>query len=211
MVSFKKAVDELTKHALSEIARKYDSGDSRRPYHNTTHTLHVIGDVNTLGRLAKLHSAENQLLQVAAAFHDVVHNGDDDPTNERKSADYAVKCMKGYPVFSKAHIKVVQKAILATKCIQKYPKITQSPGKDYMSQLVCDADLASFGKPFDEFYESAMYYFEELYGAGHESTDQYAKYIQAEIVLLGNHEFWTNEANTLFPNIATNIVNLRKL
>ena len=206
------ASNELVDTALAEISAKYDSGDDRRAYHNSTHTEQVVVDSSSLAHTYGLNPHDHALLRIAAAFHDIIHNGDSNPANESDSADYVAQCMIRYPCFSPEDIQIVRRAVLTTTCSQKYPKIIQTPlQNEPVSLLVCDADLASFGKPFEDFYPSAMRFFTELHPLDDETSEQYRKFIQTEITLLTNNEYWSKEARKLFPHIAENVTSLKAL
>lgn len=207
MTTVEYATTELIAHALYEISHKYDaSGQSPRAYHNLSHTTAVISDTALLCEKSGLEVHETLLLKISAAFHDVIHNGDSDPDNEQNSASYARLKMSLYDCFSEKDTQAVVSAILATKCPKKYPKIIQSPSPgNIMDQLVCDADLASFGKPFDQFISSANSYFFELNPKGMLDSEAYSKFLDAEKVILGNHRFWTKEARKEFPHTRENV------
>lgn len=207
------ACEELIEHARREIMTLYSpDGPSPRAYHNITHTDNVVADVHLLATNASLNSDDNALLRLAAAYHDLVHNGDGDPDNELHSANRAVADMTAYGCFDQIHIDLVRTAILATKCSSKYPKIVQTPHKDdTFSQLLCDADLASFGKPYIEFITGANCFFNELYPELDLADIQYQRFINAEITLLSNHTFWTEHARFAFHHVKQNIQHLEQL
>jgi predicted metal-dependent HD superfamily phosphohydrolase len=151
-----------------------------------------------------ISTREARLCVLAAAFHDVVHNGDSAPDNEEQSADFAEALMKTNKEFTHQDIKHVRHMILATKCSQKYPKLIQTPlPHDYAAKLLCDADKASFGKPYEEFYESAMHYFHEIHGEQLTQTEL-GRFLGLEHTLLCNHSFWTKEADIAFPHTKDN-------
>lgn len=205
MDPFEQACEDLINIAQQRIADEYDGGrPNYRAYHNSNHTQSVINATVELCKHANTPHRKASLCKLAAAYHDVVHNGDSDPANEQLSADFATTMMKTSKLFTAQDVKHVQHMILATKCTQKYPKIIQSPpSHDYESKLLCDADLASFGKPYDEFYASAMNYFYELHGQD-ASDEELRKYKYIERTLLQNHSFWTEEANSLYPHAPEN-------
>ena len=203
MDAFYRAVEELISIALKRIANEYDEGGPNfRAYHNTTHTTNAIESAQKLSEVAqakaRITDREAALCMLAAAYHDVVHNGDADPENEQLSADFASTMMQSYTEFTHDDIKRVQHMILATKCTQKYPRIVQSPAPhDYPAKLLCDADLSSFGKPFDDFLGSSLSFFRELYPDPDDS--QLSRFLDAQIQLLSNHTYWTSEATEAYP------------
>jgi len=213
MHGFIEASEQLRLYALGCIKHQYSLGSkTSRPYHNTEHTNSAIHSAKLLAEAVQLPQRDSLLLSIAAAFHDYVHNGDSDPNNELRSADVVDKKMREHQIFTDSDIERVKQMILATNCTAKYPKIVQSPREnDICSMILCDADLSSFGKPYDEFIKSADYYFEELYPHSNKNSDLYSKYLKAEIVILRNHEFWTNQASDLFPHRLQNIQRLEEL
>ena len=213
MHAFREASEQLEQYALEFIEQEYGvAGKSPRPYHNVEHTSSAARSARLLANAIGLSQRDSLLLTIAAAFHDFVHRGDSDLDNERLSADEADKKMREYPVFTDTDIDRVRRMILATHCTAKYPKIVQSPTEeDVLAKILCDADLSSFGKPYEEFMKSSDYYFKELYPGVDKDSVQYKKYLEAEIVILGNHEFWTTEASDMFPHSAKNIQKLQKV
>jgi len=211
MNEFEQAVDELIDIAQKRIKQEYgEGGPNYHAYHNTAHTQSAIDAAVALCERASIPPRESGLCRLAVAFHDVVHNGDSAPDNEQLSADFASTMMKTSRLFTSKDIKHVEHVILATKCVQKYPKIIQSPlPHDYLAKLVCDADLSSFGKPYEDFYNSAIAFYVELYG-NKENPVQLRKYLEVELTLLSNHTFWTKEAEELFPNASDNYKILAK-
>ena len=200
MDAFEQTCEDLIEIAQRRIAEEYDEGCPHyHAYHNSTHTQNVIDATLKLCERAGTPRRKACLCKLAAAYHDIVHNGDSAPENEPLSADFAAIMMKTSKHFTTHDIKRVQHMILATICTQKYPKITQSPlPHDYEAKLLCDADKAGFGKPYDEFIKSAMDFFHELHG-DEAGDEELRKYNEIECTLLSNHSFWTKEANELFP------------
>ncbi len=211
MHGFTEASEQLIQYALESIEQRFGlASKSPKPYHNIEHTSFAIDSAKSLAKCSHLPQRDSLLLTVAAAFHDFVHNGDSDPANEQLSAEEAEKKMREHPVFTSTDINRVRRMILATNCTAKYPKIIQSPTEDDVcAKILCDADLSSFGKPYEEFMASASYYFDELYPGVEKDSDQYKRYLEAEIVILSNHEFWTTEASDMFPHTAENIQRLK--
>lgn len=215
MEAFERAVIELVSIARQQIASKYDHEKLEyRAYHNSTHTTQVIEAAHLLSEMAvknnKVSLREARLCVLAAAFHDVIHNGDSAPDNEEQSADFAETLMKSSQEFTHQDIKHVRHMVLATKCTQKYPKLIQSPlPHDYAAKLLCDADKASFGKPYEEFYKSAMCYFHEIHGDATSDVELH-KFLEVECTLLSNHSFWTNEAGIAFPHTKDNCKQLQR-
>lgn len=208
MDAFEQAVIELIAIARQRVSTEYDTGLNFRAYHNSNHTTQVVEAAHLLSELAlknkHISMREARLCVLAAAFHDVVHNGDSDPNNEKLSAEFVATLMRSVKAFTRQDIKQVEHMILATKCTQKYPKLIQSPPPhDYTAMLICDADTAMFGKPYDEFKQSYIAYFHEINGMD-AGESQLHKFLEVERTLVSNHSFWTSEAKILFPHAEEN-------
>ncbi len=106
-------------------------------YHNLWHTAQeVLPMAQRLGAAAGLPPAEAQLLQVAAAFHDlgfVVQTHE----HERVGAALAAEALPGLG-FTPPEVGVVQGMIMATR-------LPQSPAT-HLEALLADADLDVLGR-----------------------------------------------------------------
>lgn len=213
MDEYLRASNYLVNHALTYVSQNYDfNGLSPRAYHNSAHTQSVVDAVKLVANSASVDEHDRLLLLIAASFHDYIHLGDANPDNEHHSAEQAMIKMREYTIFDDSDISRVKAMILSTKCTSKYPMLVQSPSEyDVCAKILCDADLSSFGEPYNVFIKSADRYFEELYPNSSKNHEEYRKYLLAEIVILNNHRFWTTAATDLFPNTKSNARTLNNL
>ena len=110
--------------------------DPRLGYHNLSHTLDVMEQVEIIAKLEKVNDKHDLLLlKTAAAFHDsgflIIYKN-----HEEKSCDIASDSLKN--VFNEEDIKKICGMIMATK-------IPQTP-HTLLEQIICDADLDYLGR-----------------------------------------------------------------
>jgi len=208
------AADSLSRMALEEIEDLYGAG-GRFPqkYHNLEHTRDVINATQAIGLFAlekdKIQPIDIPLLIVASAWHDRYYDPRNKGENEIKSAGLAVKEMQRYTCFEPEHYKAVTEIILATTVSSFFPRIVQNVDPtDYRTGIIADADLSSFGMPFDGFKPRAFAYLGELVETNQQRLMQY---LDGECVLLTNHRWHTPEASELFPHAMDNVVAIRGL
>jgi len=108
-----------------------DSSCSLLPFHDLSHTREVAANASYLSKVHCLNSAEKELLQIAAWFHDTgfskAYKGHED-SSKKIAYDFLIK--QGA---SKAVIEAILCCIDATKMPQK-------PISKY-AEILCDADL----------------------------------------------------------------------
>ncbi len=132
---------------LDKLEREL-SGDLT--YHGMHHTLDVLYVTEELCYLEKVSPYEALLLKTAALFHDsgfTINNKD----HEALGCGIAKETLPRYG-FSPGEIEQVCSMIMATK-------IPQSP-KNYLEQIICDADLDYLGR--DDFFSIGNTLYEEL-------------------------------------------------
>ncbi|MEO6870469.1 MAG: YitT family protein [Ginsengibacter sp.] len=104
-------------------------------YHNVQHTKNVIKAAEYLGERENISADDMSLLKTAALFHDSgfikSHN-----QHETHSCEIAKKNLPQFK-YSPAQVEQICTMIMATKVPQK--------PKDYLSRLLCDADLYYLG------------------------------------------------------------------
>jgi len=111
--------------------------DGSRKYHNLEHIDFCFKELDPVITLA----ANPTVVKAATFFHDVIYNTHR-RDNEKRSADYAAKCIQqlgGTRDFWRA----VRKVILATR------HRGDAQGAD--EQFMCDIDLAGLGQPYERF------------------------------------------------------------
>ena len=110
--------------------------DPRLGYHNLSHTIDVMEQVEIIAKQEQINDKHDLLLlKTAAVFHDsgflVIYKN-----HEEKSCDIASKSLKN--VFNEEDIKKICGMIMATK-------IPQTP-HTLLEQIICDADLDYLGR-----------------------------------------------------------------
>jgi predicted metal-dependent HD superfamily phosphohydrolase len=110
--------------------------DPRLGYHNLSHTLDVMEQVEIIAKQEKVNDKHDLLLlKTAAVFHDsgflIIYKN-----HEEKSCDIASESLKN--VFNEEDIKKICGMIMATK-------IPQTP-HTLLEQIICDADLDYLGR-----------------------------------------------------------------
>lgn len=168
-------------------------------YHNLWHTEHdVIPAVKRLAQCSNLTGEESDLLQVAAAFHDVgfveVYEG-----HEQKGAEMAAEVLPRHG-FSPQQVARVQGMILATA-------LPQSP-KNLLEEILADADLDVLGR--DDFFERNQALRQELLLRGAEISLE--KWYASQLRFLQDHSYFTVAARALREETkAANIARLKEL
>ena len=118
------------------LSRLDNELDRRLGYHNVTHTLDVLEQVQVLAKQERVTDDHDQLLlKTAAVFHDsgflfVYKN------HEERGCEIASDSLRN--ILSEEDIRKVCGMIMATK-------IPQSP-KTLLEQIICDADLDYLGR-----------------------------------------------------------------
>lgn len=153
-------------------------------YHNLWHTRDdVMVAAVTLGRLSRLGAEELQLLQVAAAFHDLGfvsrYQG-----HEIASARIAAQELPRFG-FGPVQIEQVIGMIVATR-------LPQSP-RTHLEALLADADLDVLGR--DDFFMRNEALRAEHAAYGRPTTD--AQWLQQQRDFLQGHRYFTAVARSI--------------
>lgn len=120
---------------FQKIVKNY--GEPSRFYHNLNHINNCLVEFSQFASLAK----DERAIEMALWYHDFIYNPQRND-NEEKSAAYALGVAKGL-FLPEDFCRKVRDLILATK----HDRISQDPD----GQLMADIDLASLGKPWEEF------------------------------------------------------------
>jgi predicted metal-dependent HD superfamily phosphohydrolase len=148
------------------------------PYHNFGHAVEVYTAVSTLAGLGEVNSEDRFLLKSAALLHDIIFvPGRTD--NEERSASFARQYLPRID-YSVEQSRKVGDLVLATKMPQK--------PRDYMEQLLCDADLYNLGG--DEFFDRGEKLRQEL-GLPKETWDEF------QLGFLREHQYHTDVARKI--------------
>lgn len=220
---------QIVEAALGEIRTRY----TKERYHNPEHTGMVVAEAVELGKNLesqyRLSEKERCLLQLAAAAHDVRYDKNPrlpgyDGENEKDSAGWIETHMRAhYPdIFNEADIQMVRTAVLATRA-RPHPSynpetgwsaettIQQNVGEGgsapthLIAQLLCDADLSGFGRPWDTYTDTMTGYYLELNpNGGTEKT--WRAYLEFQNILLTNRRYFTQVARDRYgQNLLENI------
>jgi uncharacterized protein len=146
-------------------------------YHDIRHTLEVMEESKALAELCGVSKTEQELLQIAAAFHDIgyleIYDG-----HEAKSCEIVKNILPFYS-FTEAQITRICELIMTTK-------MPQSPF-DLESGILCDADLDYLGR--DDYEEKAQSLRIELESIGIKYSDE--EWLSVQINFLRNHAYHT--------------------
>ncbi|MFO0882022.1 MAG: hypothetical protein U0491_01050 [Candidatus Saccharimonadales bacterium] len=201
---------KLINDCLIELDQKYGSNSKHfLPYHNAEHAHDVMDAAVLIGKEQKLDSHTIELLELAACFHDIEHGigrGEDEKASARIASERMTSI--GYST-EDAHR--VTEMILATTVDFRDGAINQSATDDITTQIIADADLASFGRPFATFWDRSLKLRQEN---GHTSElvgQEKQDFLRSQISVLEKHSFYTEAAAQIFSHTAENIIALRAL
>lgn len=210
--------EELLSEGIKLMESKYGSGanDGEHPlaYHNKIHVEDVINAAREMIRLAiereKITISDSNLLLIAIGFHDVEQLAGSGK-NEKESGRIAGEHVRRKKIFTEDEIKRVEELIEATRGEVDNNHLTQSATDDYLSKLICDSDLANFGRPFDVFWDRSLRVHKELEERDSFSDVDYKMIALGQIILLKNHNFYTEEAREIFDQKNQNIAKLNQI
>lgn len=198
--------------ALSEVERKYGrgSGDGEIPkaYHNRTHSEEVLSATRDIAELAlktgRISSSDIFLAEIAASFHDI-EQGLGGGQNENESAKLAEEAMRKAGIFNGEDIQKVRRMILATTVHFEGAVMEQSATGEYLTQIVADADLSSLGQKPTFYWDRAERLLKEIRGTDNPAREDEVAFTKRQLILLENHQFYTEEARGLFTHKRENI------
>jgi predicted metal-dependent HD superfamily phosphohydrolase len=212
-----KRTDGLITDGLALVEQKYGLQSSDYlAYHNTEHTNDVMRAAEAIGHAAQLQGKitelDVELLILAACYHDAEHgmHGSD---NEHESIHIVTKKMFDSGAFTEHEIAKIEALIKATIVLSSTDGIIQSATNDYATQILADADLSNFGKPFKEFWDRSKKYQLEYSKVPFEELNKAAqgKFITSQIKVLQKHTYYTPEANEIFGHKLQNIEYLKNM
>jgi pantetheine-phosphate adenylyltransferase len=125
---------QMAKKTLSTIIKKYL--ESTRHYHNISHILDCINELNTL----KVEKSDYKRLFLAILFHDVIYDTKA-KDNEQKSKELFVKLAQESKL-KDVDISVISELIMATKT---------HLGTNDLENLMLDIDLSILGRDQETF------------------------------------------------------------
>lgn len=167
------------------IARLENELPTALYYHNLAHTRDdVMVAAVRLAQSAQIELYEIQLLEVAAAFHDigfVIQS----TAHELIGTQIAGQILPGFD-FTLPEIERIQGMIMATR-------LPQSPN-NLLEQLLSDADLDVLGRE-EDFFDRNNALRHEMVEQGLETTDQ--DWYLNQLIFLQNHRYFTDVAKQL--------------
>lgn len=221
------ATEQIIADAQTEIGARYE----REPYHNPPHSQFVEMEgaalAATLPPEYQLNRKEHCLLRLAASAHDVWYENPRydgyDGKNERQSAAWLAAKMREYPeVFDENDITITTLAIMGTWA-RLHPSrqkdqpwavettIQQNVGENgqrprhIIAQLLCDADLAGLGSPWETQWGTMTGYYLELNPTGG-SLETWREYLQLQRLILKNRQYYTPAAQERYrQNLLENL------
>jgi HD superfamily phosphodiesterase len=165
--TIKDAVIQLLENGLSD----------KLTYHNVSHTLYVLQQVEIIAKKENLNENDLMLLQVATLFHD--SGFIKTPINhETESCNIARKYLREFG-FTNEKIEIICGMIMATK-------IPQQP-KNKLEMIIADADLEYLGTA--SYHEIASGLYKELKNFNNNLTSK--DWLHIQIQFLENHYYFT--------------------
>ena len=214
---FEKAAWELADEALVIVDAKFGpQGSQPKGYHNLEHSRDdVVDGVVEIADLAlsrdKITLKDKTFLIIGAGFHDVTQELGSG-MNEWSSAKTARSAMRKKAIFDSGDEDTVDRIIMATRVEFKDGVMRQLvPKGDFLAELLADADLSSLGRPWETYWERATGLFTELLEGKDPTMQDKISFIETQVTLLTNHEFYTEEARECFPHQAENLESVQAI
>lgn len=204
---FMRACDGLINDGVALVASRYDGDYVAHAFHNSGHTLDVVNATRKIIQYHELDlSPEDRLLlPVAAAWHDSIHDGSRDGSNEHRSAAEVADRMRQHDIFTTRHIDRVADFVMTTIVSLEEGRIIQSINPDDLGTLIiADADLSSLGMPPEDAIPRFKRYFQEISGQQPTCNGSFMNYLFGEIALLEAHRFHTEGAQVLYSHTTSN-------
>lgn len=173
--------DRAVAYALERLRRELPP---TLTYHCAWHTEgDVLPAVRRLAQLAGVTQAEQGLLEVAAAYHDIghIHSSHD---HEAISIEIMADVLPRFS-FSPAEIERVATMILATRLPQS------ATGE--LERLLADADMDGLGR--SDFLDTSKALWQELAALGRPQS--WAQWLDTQLRFLRAHRYFTAAARTL--------------
>jgi len=164
-------------HLESVLQRLKDGLDKHYYYHDVRHTLDVIEQSQTIGKLEGVSVRDLEILKIAALFHDTgflkVRSG-----HEQASVDF-FQSADGLSTLADEDCDIIIGCIVATH-------IPQNP-KNHLARILCDADVDYLGR--EDFSLIAENLFLEMSACG-EMSDRIT-WDNLQIKFLEGHAYHT--------------------
>ena len=205
-------IQTIQQAAFSKIEQDY----GHLAYHNLTHTKFVLQSALQLGDDRNLPESEQELLTLAASAHDVIQDHDSladnyNADNERESGEWLVAHMKQHPdAFPNQDMHRILIIIAATYVKHREDGLQQSALNGHqLSELLCDADLAALGNPWEIYEPHMKTYYQELHLNG---TDKdWENFLRLQVEILREHHYYTQEAQQRFHHLRENAEQIEEM
>lgn len=212
-----KIIHQIIDEGIALIDTKYGKDSPHYlAYHNTEHARDVMDAAVRIGEIAYINGVISKddiaLLELAACYHDAEH-GKHGSENELESIAILAGKMQKTDAFTEEDIEKVTAMIKATIVQSVKGSIVQSATENYLTKILADADLCSFGKPLEIFWDRSKKLLFENTKTVFDSLgmQEKASYINRQIDVLQTHTYYTQEAFKLYPNKQENITKLRSI
>ena len=154
-------------------------------YHNIDHTLNVVEAVKEIGSKYELSAKEQEILSLAAWFHDTGYDkGPQD--HESRGAKYAREFLSKHAYPAEDLEKVVE-CILVTKMPHQPVNLLQ--------EIICDADLSHLGKKI--YWDRCSKVRQELTLAKNVVMNE-QEWVDFEMGFIVNHQYQTGVARQMY-------------
>ena len=160
-----------------------DNLPSHLYYHDYTHTIDVVNQVELIGYGEGVSDEQILLLKTAALFHDTGHTIES-KGHEAHSCVIAREWLTAYN-YSKAQIDEICSIIMATE-------MPPSP-QNLLQRIMCDSDLDYLGRT--DFIPTSNKLFKELEAMG--IMTDINEWNKLQIKFLSAHQFYTDTSNRL--------------
>lgn len=202
---------ELVNYALSEVERKYGTGEgdglNPKKYHNRAHSEEVLTAARRIAQLSleakKIAASDISLIEIAASFHDIEQDLKSGQ-NEAESAQVAEEEMRKRG-FNEEDIQKVKRMILASTVYFVDGVSKQSATDEYLTKIISDADLASLGSETHIYWKSAKRLLQEIKTTDEPPREDVIAFTEGQTPFLTNHQYYTEEAKALFIHKQENI------
>jgi predicted metal-dependent HD superfamily phosphohydrolase len=208
----------LVNGALKEIEELYGTeGQTPLAYHNQGHTAQVVEAARKItGRAVvarKISRDDETLVVLAAAYHDRVQR-EGSGVNEYKSSQLLHEMVVRVLHWGDRQdlMATFEEAIMATRVEYIGGIMRQAVDDDssYTAKILADADLSILGEKPEIHFPAVRGLLRELHGEN-PSREETVKFLTNQMRLLETHEWFTEEAEQLFPHQRENAEITRRM
>jgi hypothetical protein len=214
-MSFSPAHDAIRDQAETYLEDEYGRESTHYlAYHGLLHSQQVAANAALISSALPdgymtIQASYN--VELAGICHDLVQDPHDPEHNELRSAELAVSWMRQDGRLGRLSRDMVYYGILATKLVMENGRLHESPRFERATcrvvltdAIIADADLASLGKPWEEFDASSQLLFQERYPEALPDGAESIAFDHEQVRFLDSHEFYLEQSRQLFPHQAEN-------